>query len=518
MISLNQIRTAIRSKYYIPDLTIRAQGDLVGASHQTMMRINKRCDNSNINHPIAETLSDSELVQKLYPHNNCPVSYKRPPDTKEIVCELTKARGKRKTRTVLYLEYVAIEPATALSRTHFFRIINKVLKHCKLSMKQLHAAGDVIYIDYAGTKIYYMKAGEKVWVKVFVAVLGASKKLFAWATYGEKTQHWIDGMVRAFDYFGGVTNTVSMDNAKALVKKPGLIANLTDNVAAFGLHYDVIMDTCRIAHGQDKSDAEGGVRFTTQRILIPMMQNHTFFSLDEINQYLTKEVENLNSQSFQGLDISRNDLFERNEKAALKPLPLESYKMIVARLKQKVPPNYHIKYLKHEYSVPYSLHGEVVDVFVDQTCLRVVYDYHDVACHPINNEPLGASTLPEHMPAEHLADMKSNDMSLNLGWAKNVGLSVETIVAGWYDKLGNSTSRVLGKRCTALKKLSDKHGMQVLNDACEYADLHGMSAPSDISLIISAQYHEEGFESLPKFNPAHQNVRGAEYFGGRHEA
>jgi hypothetical protein len=60
--------------------------------------------------------------------------------------------------------------------------------------------------------------------------------------------------------------------------------------------------------------------------------------------------------------------------------------------------------------------------------------------------------------------------------------------------------------------------VQVLNDACEYADLHGMSTPSDISLIISAQYHEEGFESLPKFNPAHQNVRGAEYFGGRHEA
>lgn len=119
MISLNQIRTAIRSKYYIPDLTIRAQGDLVGASHQTMMRINKRCDNSNINHPIAETLSDSELIQKLYPHNKCPVSHKRPPDTEEIVCELTKARGKRKTRTVLYLEYVAIDPATALSRTHF---------------------------------------------------------------------------------------------------------------------------------------------------------------------------------------------------------------------------------------------------------------------------------------------------------------------------------------------------------------------------------------------------------------
>lgn len=363
-----------------------------------------------------------------------------------------------------------------------------------------------------------MESGKKTWVKVFVAVLGASKKLFALATYGERTAHWIDGMTEMFNYFGGVAEVVSMDNATALVAKPGLLANLTANVEAFGHHYSCLMDTCRVGHPQDKSHAELGVKFVTQRILVPMLQNHTFFSLDDINQHLAKEVEQLNDLPFQGLNISRNDLFKQNEKSALKPLPAEPYKMIVDRLRQKVPPNYHIKYLKHEYSVPYKLRGETVDIIVDQSDLRVILEHKEVAKHSVKNEPLGATTTPAHMPVEHIADASQNDSEKNLAWARKTGTAVESIVAGWYDKTANPASRAIGKRCHVLMQLCDKNGASVLAEACEYAELHGMSTPSDIGLIISAHKHEDGFDNLPVYNIAHQNVRGAEYYGGHHEA
>lgn len=368
------------------------------------------------------------------------------------------------------------------------------------------------------TQVFYMESGKKTWVKVFVAVLGASKKLFALATYGERTAHWIDGMTEMFNYFGGVAEVVSMDNATALVAKPGLLANLTANVEAFGHHYSCLMDTCRVGHPQDKSHAELGVKFVTQRILVPMLQNHTFFSLDDINQHLAKEVEQLNDLPFQGLNISRNDLFKQNEKSALKPLPAEPYKMIVDRLRQKVPPNYHIKYLKHEYSVPYKLRGETVDIIVDQSDLRVILEHKEVAKHSVKNEPLGATTTPAHMPVEHIADASQNDSEKNLAWARKTGTAVESIVAGWYDKTANPASRAIGKRCHVLMQLCDKNGASVLAEACEYAELHGMSTPSDIGLIISAHKHEDGFDNLPVYNIAHQNVRGAEYYGGHHEA
>ena len=518
MMNINQIRSGIRAKHFLPNATIREQGRFAGASHQSMLRLNKRCSALSLDYTTVESLSDSELIEKLYPATSQPTKSKRQPVLNEILKELTKARGKRKSRTVLYLEYVSKDPETALSRTHFFRITRKALKRCKLSMRQFHAAGEVLYIDYAGTKVFYLSAGIKVWVKIFVAVLGASKKIFAWATYGEKTQHWIDGMTRTCTYLGGITEVISMDNAKALVTTPGLIANLNQNIVAFGEHFNVIMDTCRVSHPQDKSDAELGVKFVTQRVLIPMLQNHQFFSLDEINQHLTQEVEKLNNYPFQGSNISRNDLFEKNEKEALKPLPKKTFTMIVDTLKQKVPPSYHIKYLHCEYSVPYTLRGNIVEVIVDQTSLRVVFDNEEVAKHQLLGHPSEAVTLEDHMPVEHLADMRSTNKTVNLAWANDMGGAIEALVVKWYNLSASPSPRAIGKRCQALKTLIDKHGTDTVKQACEYALMHGMSTPDDIRLVISAKEDESGFENLPVFNGTHQNIRGKSYYGGCHEA
>lgn len=516
MLVINKIRGAIRAKFIQKDITIRTQAQIAEISHQSAMRVNKRCYKYGVDHEIALDLTDTQLVRKLYPNLIDRQHTKRLPDLNTIIQELTKSRGKQKTRTVLYLEYRAQDPDTALSRTHFFRLVNQEFKRCKITMKQWHVAGEIAYIDYAGRQVFYMKSGKKVWVKVFLAVLGASKKIFAFATYGEKTMHWIDGMTRMFAYFGGVTEVVSMDNAKALVSTPGLIPVLTKNVDAFGEHYGCLMDTCRVRKPQDKSLVELGVKFVTQRVLVPMMQNHTFFSLDEINHYLTKEVEALNNGPFTGLKVSRNDLFEQNEKQALKPLPAQAFNMIAAQLVQKVPPNYHIKYLKHEYSVPYQLRGNTVEVIVNQSELRIIHEHKEIAVHRVSNEQMGCSTITEHMPAEHLGDVLYTDKKRNLEWARKTGIAVEKITEGWYAKTTNPKSRVMAKRCHALMKLKDKHGENVLSQACEYADSHGMSTPADISMIISAQQHQNGFDNLPMNNSAHQNVRGSDYYGGQH--
>lgn len=452
MLPTKTIRLGIRAKSHLPHLTIRQQGAFAGASHQSMMRMNQRCKEANITHVEAEELSDTELMQKLYPSlKNCQHT-KRMPDIAEIITELTKERGKRKSITVLFLEYMAKDPSSAMSRTHFFRVVNKAMKRSKLSMKQLHAAGEVMYVDYAGTRAFYMSKGKKVWVKIFVAVLGASKKIFAWATYGEKTEHWVDGMVQMFKYFGGVPSVVYMDNAKALVSKSGLIPNLATNIEALGEYYDCVMDTCRVGRPQDKSLVEVAVKFVTQRVVIPANQNKTFFSLKEINTHLVKQIDLLNAANFQGLNISRNDLFEANEKEALKPLPHSPYNMIVARIKQKVSPNYHVKYLRHEYSVPYELRGQTVDIYVDQSHVNIIHEHKKVARHEINPEPFIASTITAHMPSEHLADLNNNDMEKNLDWAVKVGDSVKEIVTKWYAQIPNPRSRTVGKRCIALKK------------------------------------------------------------------
>ena len=66
MMTINQIRSGIRAKYFLPFSTIREQGHLAGASHQSMMRLNKRCKLNELDYSVAETLSDSDLLNRLY--------------------------------------------------------------------------------------------------------------------------------------------------------------------------------------------------------------------------------------------------------------------------------------------------------------------------------------------------------------------------------------------------------------------------------------------------------------------
>lgn len=518
MMPVTTIRAAVRARFVMPHITVREQARIAGASPSATHRINKRCERYGVDHLLLEQFNDTEAKEalRIVSKRN---HDKREPVYNKVLQELSKPRGKRKSRTILFLEYQAQDPSTALSKSHFFRKLNKVMKRIKVVMKQHHAAGETMYIDYCGTQVFYSNNGEKVWVKVFVAVLGASKKIFAFATAGEKTLHWVDGMTRAVEYYGGCPETVSMDNAKALVNKAGLIANLVDNVEAWGLHYDCLMDTCRVGRPQDKSLVELGVKFVTQRILVPMLEM-TFFSLNEINRHLSREVELLNNEKFQGFDISRNDLFGLGEREILEKrgLPALPFAMVVERKFIRVQSNYHFKYNQHEYSVPYLLSGEIVDVVITQSHLSVSYQNEFVYKHELSHEIMGATTIPEHMPVDHLADYKMCDKELNLEWAREVSEPVASIVEQWYSKTKNPKSRPIAKRCKALMDLVQKRGEDVVTRAVEYALEHQMDKPTDLNLIISAQKQEGGFDKLPAYVQSHQNVRGKEYFGGDYDA
>ncbi|MDY6976673.1 MAG: IS21 family transposase [Pseudomonadota bacterium] len=517
MLKTTQIRAAIRAKCVLPDITIRKQAEFANVSPSSMLRLNKRCEKYDVDHLLAEQLNDEALIKLLFP-DILKNAKKRIPRIQYIVEERTKEKGKRKSITVLYIEYKAEDPVSAMSYSHFCRTLKKILKRCKLSMKQLHAAGEVVYIDYAGTKVSYNVNGEKAWAKVFIAVLGASQKIFAFATPGETTADWIEAMRRMFIYYGGATEVVVMDNAKALVSQPGLIPTFVENINAFGDHYNCLMDSCRVGRPQDKSLAELGVKFVTQRILIPMNHDWDFFSLKEVNQHLSKEVEVLNNLNFQGLDFSRNDLFDKNDKGALNPLPHADFDMIVEKMVQQVSPEYTVKYRHHEYSVPWMIHGEQVEVYATLTHLRVVHMHQLVAEHELVDDPMGSTILKEHMHPDHLADVESNDMDKNLAWAVESGSHIGQLVELWYSKVNNPRSRAIGKRCRALMKLSNKKGRNVLDDACEYALQHDMVSVSDVELVVRAQDEQDGIENLPAFIAAHENVRGSEYYGGSDEA
>ena len=88
-------------------------------------------------------------------------------------------------------------------------------------MRQLHVAGERMFVDYAGTTLEVVDGmtGEVRTCQLFVAVLGASSYTYAEATFSQRLVDWIGSHVRAFAFFGGITAQIVSDNLRSGITK-----------------------------------------------------------------------------------------------------------------------------------------------------------------------------------------------------------------------------------------------------------------------------------------------------------
>jgi transposase len=80
-------------------------------------------------------------------------------------------------------------------------------------LRQEHAAGEKLFVDYAGATIplHDPQGGTVRPAALFVAVLGASNYTYAEATESQGLEDWIAAHIRALEFLGGVPKLVIPD-------------------------------------------------------------------------------------------------------------------------------------------------------------------------------------------------------------------------------------------------------------------------------------------------------------------
>ena len=73
--------------------------------------------------------------------------------------------------------------------------------------------GYQLQIDFGERQVWI--GGEKRRVTLFVATLGCSRRMHVRVFLGERQRHWFEGLESTFEEFGGVPETVLLDNARA---------------------------------------------------------------------------------------------------------------------------------------------------------------------------------------------------------------------------------------------------------------------------------------------------------------
>ena len=164
-LSMRNTREILRQKWLLqrPHRAIAAS---VGVSVGAVGLVVKRAREAELTWQNLEALNDAELEQRLY--RSAPPRSQRP----EPDCEWIHRERHRPgvTLELLHHEYLEQHP-NGLRYTSFCDRYRKWLARRGLVMRQVHLAGDKLFVDYSGKKprIVDPDTGEVTEVELFVA-------------------------------------------------------------------------------------------------------------------------------------------------------------------------------------------------------------------------------------------------------------------------------------------------------------------------------------------------------------
>lgn len=130
-------------------------------------------------------------------------------------------RNKCVTLQLLWEEYGERNPGGFYSYNHYCRMYREWLKTTSPSMRQIHKAGEKLFVDYCGPTVDITSpdTGEIRTAQIFVAVLGASSYTWAEATWSQQLEDWVMSHVRCFQWLDGVPELIVPDNLKSATSR-----------------------------------------------------------------------------------------------------------------------------------------------------------------------------------------------------------------------------------------------------------------------------------------------------------
>lgn len=397
----------------------------------------------------------------------------------------------------------------AYGYSQFCSLYNDWLRLQKRSMRQHHAAGEKLYLDFCGPTILTInpETGEARQAHIFIATLGASNYTYVEVCENQRQESWLMAHVRAFEFFGGVSQLLVPDNLKAAVTRADRYEPvLNENYGKLARHYNTPVIPARPRKPRYKPKVENAV-LVVERWILMRLRREVFHTLSALNLALGQLLKELNERPFRRLPGNRRSQFEQLDRPTLKPLPPYRYEYVDIR-RAKVGPDYHMLYNRHAYSVPHTLVSNHIDI---EDGVRMVRLYHWgslVAQHSRAQKQEGFTTLAEHMPESHWHHRWSPERLLS--WGENIGSATRAVVV-WH--FHNRTHPEQAYRtCLGLLNLSREYGAARLENTCQQALL--LERPwRQVILNLLINRRERLKDESPDDSPVeHSNVRGAGYY------
>jgi len=461
-LSMRQIREILRQKWVL-GCSHRQVTASLRVSVGTVTAVLRRASHAGLDWAQVTALPDDALEACLYGAGAPPGATRPVPDCAYLHAERKKPGV---TLELLHLEYLEQHP-DGYRYTRFCDLYRQWLARHRLSMRQEHRAGEKVFVDYAGQQpsIIDPRTGEVIEVELFVGVLGASNYTFAEATATQQLPDWLGSHARMFAFFGGVSRAVVCDQLKTGVTVPCRYEpGLQRTYEEFAQHVGTTILPARPAQARDKAKVEVAVQ-VAERWILARLRHERFFALAALNARIAELLLELNARRMRHYGASRQELFARLDRPALRPLPAAPFvygEWKVARVNI----DYHVEIAHHYYSVPHALVHAQVEVRVSALTVEIFHRGQRVAAHVRSQARGQHTTVTAHMPKAHQRHREWSPSRL-VAWAETIGPQTARLVqailaARPYPEQGY-------RSCLGLFRLAQRDGPARLEAACARA-------------------------------------------------
>lgn len=509
--SMNQVRKILELHLQPQPMSLRTIARATGVSRPVVKSYIDRLEGHCLALAELEGMSDSQLNEHL--GLEAP-AVQSTPDNALLLGWLGDHIGRLQehgmTRRLLHEDYLR-DHCDGLQYSQFCFVLKQQYQAPESSSLLSHKAGDKLYIDYTGHKaVWADDQGVSHTEEVFLAVLGASGRLYAAPSFSQKQEDLAASMVSCFEFLGGVPMAVVPDCLKsAVLENDGWEPRINPLFQEVMEHYRTVCLPARPKHPKDKALVEGAVNLVYRQIL-SRLRGMVFDDRTAMLAWWRVQVDRINLAAFQKLPGSRQSRFEAIDKPALKALPATGFTLkAIGRQTVTATGVVYVPGDKTSYSVPYSLQGIKVEILTFPETIEVWHENQRVAVHA--RQPQAGQVIQgEHRPPEHRWYQDRNKDELIRGlclrgpnvtrWTQEAALRCQHDDQAW---------QVL----TGFTKLADKHieridtvcRLAVKREAWELRDLRAiLKSGEDLKLIETDQISQE--------LPFHENVRGPEYY------
>jgi transposase len=272
----------------------------------------------------------------------------------------------------------------------------RVLRASKATVRFETEPGRQLQSDWS--EVTTLISGAEVKVHFIVNQLGYSRRFHFWCTDSEDAEHTYEGLVRSFEYFGGVPREVLVDNQKAavLLASSSGAPRFNERFLDLASHDGFSPRACRPYRARTKGKTERMVGYVQQHFFVRYRSFESWAHLNQqAEQWLAGEADPRVHGTVGEVVAERF----RREQPTLAPLPRERYDSAYHETRQVSWDGY-VDVRGNRYSVPAELAGQrvVVRIGLDDS-LRVYADGQLVARHRLQSASQGWVSVPAHHAA-----------------------------------------------------------------------------------------------------------------------